>query len=389
MKHVVVIGGGVGGTVTANRLRKKLSKKEVKITLIDEDGIHYYLPSTLFAFIGMDHIDNNVKPEKELLHKGIDLITDRVSYVDADNRKIKLSSGKEIEYDYLVIAAGATINEEEIPGFKEAAHHFHSYQGAMKLYEAIKNFKGGKIVIGIGGLPYRCPPSPYEATLMIHDYFKNKKKIKNFEIEFLSPLNRLFTIETVSKEVFEPKFEEKGIEWHPFTNVDYIDPEKKVVHTLEGEEFKYDLLILTPPHMGSQIEYNDGLADNEKWVQTHKHKLTVKDYDDVYAVGDITNIPTSKAGSVAEFEGEVASKRIFQDIVYGSPDETYDGKTVCFVITDIGKATIVKFDYQNPPRDFKITRLNWLLKKMYRSYYYKVMLKNPFSLNNLFTRIFL
>lgn len=389
MKKIVIVGGGVGGTVAANRLRKKLSKKEAEITLIDENGLHYYLPSTLFTFIGMDEPGNNVRPEEKLLHKGINLIIDRVAFVDEDNRKIKLQSGKELEYDYLILAAGATIDENIIPGFKEGAHHFHSYEAAVRLYEDLKKFKGGKIIVGIGGLPYRCPPSPYEATLMLNDYFKKKKKLKNFEIEFLTPLPRLFSIEPVSREVFEPKFEEKGIAWHEMVNVESIDPEKKIVYTLEGEEFKYDLLILTPPHRGAPIQYSDGVVDDEHWVITHKHKLTVKDYDDLYAVGDITNIPTSKAGSVAEFEGEVASKRIYQDIVYGSPDELYDGKTVCFVITDIGKATVVKFNYENPPGNFKITRFNWLLKKMYRGYYYKIMLKNPFGLNNFFTRLFL
>ncbi len=387
MKRVVVIGGGVGGTVLANRLRSKTSKKEVDITLIDKDGKHYYFPHTLFTMLGLGDKKEAIEDESRLLRKGINLITQGVKSIDADNRTVYLADGSSVNYDYLVIATGAELDMDQVPGLAEGAHHFHSIEASLRLKEALEKFNGGRILVGIGGLPYRCPPSPYEATLMIKDYLERKKKLKNFKIEFLSPLNILYPIRKVNK-FFEEAFEKKGVNWHTFANVEEVDPNKKEVITMEGDTFKYDLLILVPPHKGVDINYNDGLVDDEGWVITDKYKLTVKDYDDVYSVGDATNLPTSKAGSVAEFEAHVVADRIKEDIKYGSADSTYDGKTLCIVASAIGKAGIIRFDYENEPKPLKESRFNWILKKMYRRYYFSIALKNPLGLNTLFLKLF-
>ena len=384
MKRVVIIGGGTAGTFAANRIRKFVGRRDVKITLIDENGLHTYHPNTLLAMVGMDG-NKAVQEIKKLVYGDLEVIVDKAKSVDLGNRFVETEGGKRVEYDYLVIASGARIDLDAIPGFREGAFEFHTYEGATRLYEALRNFKGGKILVGIGGLPYRCPPSPYEATLMIFDFLK-KRGVKNFEIEFLSPIQRLYPVPQVD-EFLTPIFEKKGINWHTFVNVEEIKPNEKKLVSMEGDEFKYDLLVLVPPYKGSDIEYSEDVKEDEGWLKTDKFTLNLGNYDDVYVVGDATNLPTSKAGSVAEFEAEVVAKRIAEDIHHGSANEKYNGRTLCIVATGIGKAVILKFDYNNPPRNLKETRFNWMLKKMYRWYYFNIALKDKFKLNSLFLKI--
>jgi sulfide:quinone oxidoreductase len=281
-----------------------------------------------------------------------------------------------LAYDYLVIATGSRIVPELIPHFAEEAHHFYTAEAALRLRRALDGFRGGRVVVGIAGMPYKCPPAPLEVTFLIEDELRHRGLRDRTEIHFCSPIGRAFTIETVS-EMATPILAEKGIELHTFFNVEAIDPERKVVTSLEGEELPYDLLVLVPPHRGAQFLIDSGLAPAPGgWVPTDRHTLQVGGRPNVYALGDATDLPLSKAGSTAHFEAPVVAERIAASIE-GRPVDPqagrYEGRVVCFFEIGDGKGTLLQFDYEHPPRPPKPGRIWHLGKIVFNKAYWQTV----------------
>jgi len=286
--------------------------------------------------------------------------------VHEGQRTVELSDGRVLGYEYLVLATGSRIVPEEIPYFAEEAHHFYTAEAAERLRAALDAFDGGKIVIGIAGLPYKCPPAPLEVSFLIESELRQRGLREKSEVHFCSPIGRAFTIETVS-DMATPILEEKGIELHTFFNVEAIDPERKVVQSLEGEELPYDLLILVPPHRGAQFLVDSGLAKPPGgWLPTDRATLQVGGRPNVYALGDATDLPLSKAGSTAHFEAPVVAERIAAAVQGREPkakEATYTGRVMCFFEIGDGKGTLLRFDYDHPPKPPKPNRL-WHLGKI-------------------------
>ncbi|HWO47731.1 MAG TPA: FAD/NAD(P)-binding oxidoreductase, partial [Solirubrobacterales bacterium] len=255
---------------------------------------------------------------------------------------------------------------EAIEHFDTEAHHFYTAEGAAKLRVALDAFDGGRIVIGIAGMPYKCPPAPLEVAFLIESEMRDRKIRDRTTIDFCSPIGRAFTIESVS-EMATPILETKGIELHTFFNVEAIDPERKVVQSLEGEDLPYDLLILVPPHKGQQFLMDSGLAPAPGgWLPTDRHTLLVGDRPNVYALGDATDLPLSKAGSTAHFEAPVVTERIVAAVEGRAPagkHADYEGKVMCFFEIGDGKGTLLQFDYEHPPRPPKPNHF-WHLGKI-------------------------
>ena len=213
-------------------------------------------------------------------------------------------------YDYLVLATGSRILPEAIEHFDTEAQHFYTAEAALKLRKALDAFKGGRIVVAIAGMPYKCPPAPLEVSFLIEAELRQRGLRQGSEVHFCSPIGRAFTIESVS-EMVTPIFEQKGIEVHTFFNVETIDAERHVIQSLEGEELPYDLLILVPPHKGQQFLIDSGLAPAPGgWLPTDRATLQVGGRPNVFALGDATDLPLSKAGSTAHFEAPVVTERI-------------------------------------------------------------------------------
>lgn len=373
-KKIVVLGGGVGGTMVANSLVKKLKQEEAKVTLVDEDGKHVYQPGFVYISFGKERPRRIVKDERKLLRRSVNLVVDKAVKLDSENRKIGLEEGKQLDYDILVIATGAEIHPKDIPG-SEDAHHFYDLESSVKLRRALDNFNGGKIVIATGGVPYKCPPAPAEAACQL-DYYFNKRGMRDkVNIIFLSPLPRVFPIESMDPLVARA-FKEKNVNSEIFFNVESVDPQKKLIHSLEGESEKYDLLILIPPHKGAMVIRTSDLGDRGGWVMTDRRTMRAEASDDIYAIGDATNLPVSKSGAAAHYEHRPIVENIVAD-VRGAPSESeYTGRVTCFCDAGFKRGIMLDFDYDHPPVPPPFSRAAYWRKILFNKLYYWILPKD-------------
>ena len=382
MKRIVIVGGGVGGTLVANLVQKKLRDEidngEASVTLIDERGEHVYQPGFMYIAMGGQRAEKLVRPERSLLEHRVALIVGRGHRIDERRRLVEGQDGLQVAYDYLVLATGSRIVPETIPHFAVEAQHFYTPEAALRLRHALDAFTGGRIVIGIAGMPYKCPPAPLEVAFLIEAELRERHLREKSEMHFCSPIGRAFTIESVS-EMATPILEQKGIELHTFFNVETIDPDRRVVASLEGEELSYDLLILVPPHRGAQMLIDSGLAPAPGgWLPTDRHTLKVGGRDNMFALGDATDLPLSKAGSTAHFEAPVVAERIAALVQGREPSvkhASYEGKVMCFFEIGDGKGTLLQFDYEHPPKPPKPNRLWHLGKVVFNSTYWHTVPK--------------
>jgi sulfide:quinone oxidoreductase len=365
--RVAVLGGGVGGTLIANLLDKELGH-DAKITVVDPTGMHDYQPGYLYVALGEAKGHWLTREERTLLRGGVDLAIERAVRIHPDAGTVQLERGGELAYDYLVIATGARLVPESIPGLSEGSFEFYSLPGAERLSQELDRFQGGRIKIGVAGIPYKCPPAPVEFTFMVEEYLRKRGIRDKSEVELLSPLNRAFTIESASK-LIAPIMEERGIGLTTFFNVEAVDPSAGVVESLEGEKQEYDLLVLVPPHKGQQVVIDSDLGDPGGWLPTDKHTLNVEGQERIFALGDATNLPISKSGSTAHFEAPVIASRIASLIHGTAPKENYGGRVMCFLETGNGQATSLRFDYEHPPVPPQPNRAwhvaKWLFNRMY------------------------
>jgi len=382
MERVLILGGGVGGTLVANLISRKLKKRidagDVSVTVVDEFGEHVYQPGFMYIAMGNQKPGSLRKPERRLLDKRIELIIGAVRRIDEAASTVHLADGSALKYDELILATGSRILPETIEYFEQEAHHFYSEAAAQRLREALDAFEGGKVVVGIASMPYKCPPAPLEVSFLIEAELRERGLRDKSEIHFCSPIARAFTIESVS-EMAAPELEKKGIELHTFFNVEAIDPERKVVLSLEGEELPYDLLVLVPPHKGAQVLMDSGLAPEPGgWLPTDHHTLNVGDRPNVWALGDATDLPLSKAGSTAHFEAPVVAERVVARIEGREPDARdgiYTGKVMCFFEIGDGKGTLLRFDYEHPPKPPTPSRLWHVGKIFFNKTYYQIVPK--------------
>jgi sulfide:quinone oxidoreductase len=365
--EVVILGGGVGGTLTANLIARQAGPR-AHVIVVDSTGRHVYQQGFLYVAVGQEKPENLSRDEARLLRRDVELLTEAAVGVDPGARTVDLASGRTLSYDYLVLATGSRTVMEEVPG-AEAAHDFYTMEGAVRLRRALEEFDGGTILVGVAGIPYKCPPAPVEFVFLLDDYLRARGIRDETEIKLLSPLNRAFTIETTSRLV-QPILAERDIELCTFFNVETVDPRTRTVSSLEGETFEYDLLVLVPPHRGQKLIEDSGLGDARGWVPVDRSTLRHEKLDRVWALGDATNIPISKSGSVAHYEAPVVAEQVAAAIEGAPvPARVYDGKVMCFLETGHGQATTIRFDYEHPPRSPRPARLwHWgkaLLNKTY------------------------
>jgi sulfide:quinone oxidoreductase len=368
---VVVLGGGVGGTLAANLLAKELGR-DAKVTVVDPTGMHHYQPGYLYVALGQANGRWLVRDERTLLRKDVDLVIEKAIRVHPEAGAVQLERGGNLDWDYLVLATGARLVPDQVPGLVEGSFEFYSLEGSQRLREALRRFKGGRILVGIAGIPYKCPPAPVEFVFMVEEYLRKRGIRERSEITLLSPLNRAFTIESASK-VIQPIMEERGIGLTTFFNVEEVDPSAGVVSSLEGEKDEYDLLVLVPPHKGQQVVMDSQLGDRSGWLPTDKHTLQLEGHDRIFAMGDATSLPISKSGSTAHFEAPVIASRI-ASLVHGTaPKENYGGRVMCFLETGNRKATVLRFDYEHPPAPPQPNNVWHMAKWMFNRLYWETV----------------
>jgi sulfide:quinone oxidoreductase len=362
----------VGGTIVANILARKRWPRGVEITVVDRTGDHVYQPGFMYvAFDGMSP-SRLVRKERTLLSKKVNLVTGEATKIDPARREVALADGRSLPYDRLVIALGARFVPDEVPGFKEAAHHFYGLNCALLLRDELARFRGGKVVVGVASVPYKCPPAPAEAACQLDHYFAKKGIRDKVEIHFLSPIGRVFPIEALNPEV-EKIFEERGIASHTFFNVESIDPEKKVVSSLEGESIGFDLLVMVPPHRGPKVVEDSGLGDRGGWLTVDRGTLRHTSHPEIFGMGDCTNLPVSKSGAAAHYQAKAVADQVFADLDGGASESRYDGKVVCFFDAGRHQAFGIHFDYDHPPKLEHLNFKDWLEKHLLNWAYWRLV----------------
>ena len=369
MKKVVILGGGVGGTIVANLLAKKLRPDEAEITVVDLTGKHVYQPG--FVYVAFEHQQPKrlVRDERKLLRKRVKLVVGEAVKIDAEGKKVHLADGTVLDYDRLVIALGARLTPNELPGYKEAAHHFYSLEGAVELRKALEAFQGGKVVVTVASVPYKCPPAPSEAACQL-DYYFTKRGIRDkVDIHFLSPLSRVFPLEPVNP-VVEQVFAKHNIRSTIFFNTESIDQENKTVNSIEGESIPYDLLIMVPPHRGAKVVEDSALGDRGGWLPTDKFTLRTKAHADIFALGDCTDVPVSKSGAAAHFQAKVIAESLVADIRGEPATARYDGHVMCYCDAGYHKGISMSFDYEHPPVPPPLGLKDWMGKRFLNRVYW-------------------
>ncbi|MCB2224490.1 MAG: FAD-dependent oxidoreductase [Actinobacteria bacterium] len=372
---IVIIGGGVAGVRTANLLAARLPAARAHIRLLDAGGRHAYQPA--WPSVALDGADPGrfSRDVRSLLHPRVDPVLDEARRLDPTAGKVWLESGATMSYDYAVLATGTRIDRDAVPGLEEGTHDCYSVEGALRLREALGSFAGGTVVVGIAGVPYPCPPAPVEFALRLDEWLRRRGLRDRTAMRYLSPLNRAFPIEGPSREI-EPILEERGIAVHTFVNVEEVDPAGRRLYSLEGESFDYDLAVLVPPHRGSRLVTDSGLGDPGGWVPTDPASLKVRGYDRLFALGDATDLPISKAGSTAHFEAGVVAEQVAAAIEGREPDPdagTYRGRVVCFLGVGRGRTAVIQFDADHPPHLSGPSRLWTAARRAFRAAYWRTM----------------
>jgi sulfide:quinone oxidoreductase len=351
--HVVVVGGGTGGTVLANRLADDLAPElasgEVRVTVVTASPDHVYKPTFLYVPFGEKRVDEGVRPVAELLDDRVDLRVERVTAVDTDARRLTLAGGERLGYDQLVLATGARLAPESVPGLVEGGHHFYGAGGAERLREALAGFDGGRLVLSVAGMPHMCPAAPVEFTLIAEAWLRERGLREESELVYTYPVGQAHALDAIAEWASET-FAERGVEVHTGFEVTAVDPEERTVRAADDRALDYDLLVAIPPHEGSELVTDAGLdADGSGWVAVDQHTLAATNAENVHAIGDVADVPTSKAGSVAHYEAGVVADRIASRVRGRPPTATYDGKTVCFLESGTDEATYVSFHYGEQP----------------------------------------
>jgi len=348
--RILIVGGGTGGTILANNLARRLSAEirnhKVRITMLSASDKHMYQPGLLYVAFGQMTPDQLYRDQRGLLESSIDFHVDPVKEFHLDENNVVTESGKKHEYDIIVIATGSRIAPEQIPGMAEGAETFYTEESAVKLFKRLREIEEGTVAVVVG-VPHKCPIAPVELVFSLHDYFKARGIRDKIKIKYHYPIGRIHTIQNVATWA-KPEFDRMGIEYETLFNVKEVDAENQIVKSEEDTETPYDLLIAIPPHTGMDVIQENNLGVGG-WIPTDRFKLTMKDHDNVYVLGDTTNLPVSKTGSAAHFEAEVVAENIASIIKIGTPVRDYDGKVYCFIETGHDSATYAMFDYQNPP----------------------------------------
>ncbi|WP_411962762.1 NAD(P)/FAD-dependent oxidoreductase [Haloferax sp. YSMS24] len=352
-ERIVIVGGGTGGSVLTNRLTDELSHEidagDVEVTLVNDTPEQTYKPMFLYMAFGKKTIHDARRPLSDLVDvRRANLVIDRVTGIDTESKHLTLEKdGAGLDYDHLVLAMGANLAPDEVPGLKEGGHHFYSPDGAERLRDELATFTEGHLVLSVIGVPHMCPAAPVEFVLMADAWFRERGIRDQVEITYTYPIQRAHGIKSIADWATET-FEERDINLETFFNAEAVDPDAKVLETMEGTELDYDLLVAIPPHAGSDLVIDAGLGE-DGWVEVDKNTLEAKNADDVYAIGDVADLPTSKAGSVAHYAAGTLADRLASRVRGLVPTDTYDGKTICFIESGMDEATFVEFSYGDEP----------------------------------------
>jgi sulfide:quinone oxidoreductase len=391
MRKILILGSGAGGTVVANMLRKELVESEWEITIIDRKEQHHYQAGYLFIPFGIYSENDVIKPKKEFIPKGVDFVVDNVVKINKDERRVETEQGRQYNYDWLVIATGCDIVPTEIDGMMDGWHtdifDFYTLGGALELRKRLKYFDSGKVVLNIAEFPYKCPIAPLEFVFMADWFFTVNGVRDKVEIEFVTPLDNVFT-KPVAAKVLAQFATQKNIKVTPHFDLAQVNAKEKTIESGKGEKVGYDLLVSIPPNMGDKVLIDSGISDPLGFVPTDNHTLKAENMDRIFVIGDTTNVPTSKAGSVAHYQGYTVVENLVREIDGHQAKPTFDGHATCFLASGFEKAILLDFNYDVEPLPGKFpfpgmgpfsllqeSLSNYWGKMMFRWVYWNLMMK--------------
>jgi sulfide:quinone oxidoreductase len=353
MKKLVILGAGTAGTMMASHLIKKLSKSDWEITIVDQYKTHYYQPGFLFLPFDTYKPEDVKKSIDEFIPKGVKLIREKIDIIDKDSDTVVLEGGKKLRYDILILATGTKTAPGEVQGmlgnhWYKTIFDFYTFEGALALRDKLRDWKGGKLVIHITEMPIKCPVAPLEFAFLADSFFIKKGMRDKVDITYVTPLSAAFTKEK-SAEKLGYLLNEKGIKIVPDFAVEHIDGENGKIVDYGGDEVPFDLLVTIPTNMGDDLMARSGFGDDMNYVPTDKNTLQTKVKENIFALGDCTNVPASKAGSVAHFQAEILTENILLYIEGKELKPDFDGHANCFIETGHGKALLIDFNYEYEP----------------------------------------
>ncbi|HAM03438.1 MAG TPA: oxidoreductase [Acidimicrobiaceae bacterium] len=389
-RRVLVLGGGTGGTLVANRLHRSLPRDEAEITVVDADDRHLYQPGLLFVPFGLSRPSALVRSRRAQLHPGIDFRQSAVDRVDLEAEQVVLQDGTAHSYDVLVVATGARLVPEETegltgPGWGSSVHTFYSLPGAAALSAALPTFEGGRLVVNMVDMPVKCPVAPLEFCFLADWYFHERGIRDRVEISYVTSLDGAFTKATCNREL-SGLLAEKGVEVVTEFNTGQVDGEAGKLISYDGRQVGFDLAVMVPLHGGAPyVSRSPGLGDELGFVPTDEATLQAKAAPNVFVIGDATDLRVSKAGSVAHFQGEVLVRNIRRFLAGDALDASFDGHTNCFIESGFGKALLIDYndDVEPVPGHFpgrfglpllRESRLNHLGKLAFQSLYWHALL---------------
>jgi len=349
--HVVILGGGFGGLSSANELRNSLSSSQVKITIIDKKDWFMVGFAKLWIINGTRTFENSIGSLNELPKKEINFIKDEILTIDLQNKNVKTTS-QNISYDFLIISMGAILAPQKIPGLQENGFNLYDHNQLSEIHNRIESMKSGKIAISIMGMPYKCPPAPFEASLLIDSMLRKRGIRDSVQIDFYSPAPITLPAAgpEVSKQILELINSEKII-FHNSSKIKSVESKKLI---FENSEANFDLLLAVPPHIAPKVIYDSGLARESEFIPINRDCKTP--FENVFAVGDVTSLTVGetivvpKAGIFAEGEGIAVAKNIISKIQLKEELMLFDGKGGCFIESGRDTASIIEVDMFSHPK---------------------------------------
>jgi sulfide:quinone oxidoreductase len=392
MRDLLILGAGAAGSIVANKvtreLRDEIAKGNYNVTVLDKNDTVYnpagytFMPFHLLAPEDvMRPVKKVISPRAKVFHGG----DGEVNRVNLGDRKVTVKSGKEYEYDYLLIATGARLAPEVVAGLQGDYNTFYNMEGSLALRDTFNTFSGGHVVVTTPEMPIACPGAPSKFTVLLDDYLRYVKGVREkTEITFLWPINN------VGPPVYNEKvikgFEERGIDRRYNFKTSSVDAKAKTVTSAEGDIVKYDVLVTIPPHRGIEAIQNSGISDEKGWLPANKYTLQYEKtaserYDEVYVIGDAGPITMNKMGINAHFQALKTGQNLINDYYGNGVKSIYKGEQGCPIVessytpaTD-GRAYMVTWTYGNPAKSFRSGKMGWLIYRMYYYIYFDLTAK--------------
>jgi sulfide:quinone oxidoreductase len=392
MKKLVILGAGTAGTMMLNKLEPVLDKDEWQITIVDQYETHYYQPGFLFIPFGIYNKNDVIKPKRDFFPSSVNVILDSIDKIKPKENKVILGNKTVLNYDYLIVATGCKINPGETEGLAEEGWHknifdFYTIEGALALSHFMKYWEGGKLVLNITEMPIKCPVAPLEFVFLADWWFTEQGIRDKVDISYVTPLDGAFTKPRASK-VFGDFLTKKNINLIPEFSTGRVDHKNNKIISWDEKEVPYDLLITIPTNMGDDSIARSGMGDELNFIPTDKQTLQSKDYENIFVIGDATDLPSSKAGSVAHFEADVLFENFLSVIEGRQMREKFDGHANCYIESGFGKGILIDFNYDTEPLPGKYplpgvgpfslleeTKMNHYGKIMFRWMYWNLLLR--------------